>query len=267
MFCSSCGTANADGAATCRICGEPLSLRPRGGLGDWAIKNAKWLWMPVVGLLAGIGVSLYYLRAGQEFEVTGELLYKNERKVSPVRGAQVRVYEDRGKSLLFDSKAQSSQGRQLPRLSQYWLLQDREFELRLSSPATYDSKHDAELAPLGLAALSKMDWTWWEIERLHNCSWAERKFTESLQGPFLVASTSTDMSGHFWLKLRKGRYYVTAESEVPSFWRIENDPLHSDISQPADGDAFWSIPITVTGTMKVVSADPDCNPNIERSRT
>ncbi len=253
MFCGSCGTANADGTTTCRVCGESLIQKhSTSGLRQWAAKNARWLWIPVMGLLAATGIGVYYYRASQEFEITGELLYKNARRVNPVRGARVSVYEDKEKSFLLL--------RGLP--SKYKLLRDRQFYLQLG-PATYDPKHDFELAPLGLAALSRMNWTWWEVERLHNCSWAEAKFAEALQVPRLLANTSTDMSGHFWLKLRRGRYLVTAESEVPSFMRIENDPVNSDdTSQPADGNAFWNVPITVTGTMRLVLADPDCDPNL-----
>jgi hypothetical protein len=71
------------------------------------------------------------------------------------------------------------------------------------------------------------------------------------------------MSGHFWLKLRRGEYFITSQTEVPSFWRLEHDPIHApDKSEPVTGNAFWNEPVTVTGNMKVVSADPSCSPDI-----
>jgi hypothetical protein len=199
----------------------------------------------VVAVLATTGFAAYYDRTSQEFEVTGEVLYKNETRVRPVAGARVQVYEDEGKPF--------------PRNNRFSMVIEREIYLWMSPKS--DPKRDIELAPLNLAPLSEMDWAWWEIERLHNCSWAGRVFNEALQSPAVVATTSTDMSGRFWLKLRRGKYFITAEGEVPTFWRIEDDPVHSaDTSRPVTGDAFWSIPVAVTGSMKVVSADPSCSP-------
>jgi hypothetical protein len=217
---------------------------------NWGTEKAPWLrllWLPVIAvLLAVTGFAVHYYRATQEFDVTGEVLYKNETKVRPVEGTRVLVYEDKGKPF--------------PRNNRYSLLMEREVYLWMS-PEIRDPTKDIDLVPLNLAPLTKMDWTWWEIERLHNCSWAGRLFKEALQSPAVVATTSTDMSGRFWLKLRRGKYFITAEGEVPTFWRIEDDPGHpDDTSRPVTGDAFWRISVTVTGTMKVVSADPSCSP-------
>ncbi len=252
MFCSSCGTPNEDGATSCRICREPLTqqslTKTAETTSNRGIDKARWLWLLViVALLATTGLVVLYYRASQEFEVTGEVLYKNETRVRPVAGARVRVYEDKGKTFAQNNR--------------YSLVLERQFYLSMSPKS--DPKRDIELAPLNLAPLSEMDWTWWEIERLHNCSWAGRVFKEALQPPAVVATTSTDMSGRFWLKLRRGKYSITAEGEVPAFWRIEDDPVHSDdTSRPVTGDAFWRIPVTVTGSMKVVSAHPDCSPGL-----
>ena len=101
MFCSSCGSANADSATTCRVCGESLTQRSDKTV-DTATKSlrvgkARWIGLSVITLLAatGLGFAVYYYRASQEFEITGELLYKqppyagSDTKVSPVAGARV----------------------------------------------------------------------------------------------------------------------------------------------------------------------------------
>ena len=264
MFCSSCGTANADGATTCRVCGEPLtqqrpSRTPEATLRKWGSENAKWLWLAVVALLAAASSAVYYYRASQEFEVTGEVLYKNEMRVRPVAGAFIQVLQERGSSTSPDARnAELS----LLRNNRYALLLMRQYSLNLNHPGLYDSARDVELAALRLAPLSKMDWTWWESERLRNCRWAAQVFSESLQSPLLVATTSTDMNGRFWLKLKRGRYFITAESEVPSFLRIQEGPFGTaDPAQPVTGGAFWNIPVTVTGNMKVISAEAGCSPD------
>jgi hypothetical protein len=255
MFCSACGTPNADDATSCRICGEALAKRGRvennpkimGKLRSIRWKTV-WVFCALVALLAATGFGLYFYRSTQEFEVTGQLLYKVETHVRPVAGAQIQVFEDKGAGI--------------PLKSRYQLVLDKQFELVMWSPESYDSKKDAEFARLNLPPLSGMDWTWWEIERLHNCSWAGLLFNEGLEPPQAVATTSTDMNGRFWLRLKRGKYFITAQSDVPSFWRLEHDPMHqSDTSQPVGGNAFWNIPVTVSGNLKLVSADPACSPD------
>ncbi len=138
------------------------------------------------------------------------------------------------------------------------------------SPRSYDSAHDAEFAPLERDRVGimfqrlsklKLDWPQWEAERVGNCGFAQHFFEEDKGGPeAIVATTSTNMSGHFWLKLKRGKFFITGQSEVPSFFRLEDSLLTPDTSAPLTGHAFWSIPITVTGNTKVVSADPICSP-------
>ena len=251
MFCSSCGTPNEDGTASCRMCGESMVQGRTGNktiapLRKWLSEKAKWLSLVIVVLLAAGSFAVYYYRASEEFEVTGELLYKNELRARPIIGAQIRVFERRGKGLSPNSR--------------YQLLLSRQSQLRLW-PEGYNTQNDVEFAPLGLDPLSKMDWTWWEGQRLFSCGHSEQLFREGLRYPAVIASTSTDMNGHFWLKLKRGQYFITAESQVPSFWRLE-DPMHPiDTSRPVEGTAFWSIAVAVTGNLKVVSADPDCSPD------
>jgi hypothetical protein len=207
----------------------------------------------LLAALAGfavVGFAMYYYRATQEFEITGELLYKNEEgdvpDVRPVAGARIEVLEDKGKGFSPNNR--------------YGLLLMRRSELEIG-PEDYDSKVDTMLSPLKLAPLSRMNWGWWEGERLRNCEWASQLFKESQQTPAVYATTSTNVSGHFWLKLKRGKYFITSESQVPSFWRLEDDPIHRpDTSAPVTGRAFWSIPVTITGNTKVVSAEPDCSP-------
>jgi hypothetical protein len=209
----------------------------------------SWLLLAAFSGFAAAGFAMYYYRATQEFEITGELLYKNEEgdlpDVRPVAGARIEVFEDKGKGLLS---------------SRYSLLLMRRTELEIG-PGVDDSKVDIMLSPLKLAPLSRMNWGWWEGERLRNCGWASQLFKESQQTPAVYATTNTNVSGHFWLKLKRGKYFITAESQVPSFWRLEDDPIHRpDTSAPVTGSAFWRIPVTVTGNTKVVSAEPDCSP-------
>ncbi len=253
MFCSSCGTPNEEGATSCRICREPLTQQsPSKTTGttprNWGIGKARWLWLPVIAaLLAATGFAVHYYRASQEFEVTGQLLYKSESHVRTVGGARIQVYEDKGKSF--------------PPKNRYSLLLMRQFELNIMGPESYDSKWDAELAPLNLEPLAKMDWTWWESQRLRNCMWAGQVFTESLRHRAVVATTSTDLNGRFWLRLRRGKYFITAENEVPNYWRSGHNPFDSSYTEDATaGHAFWDIPVAVTGNVKVVSADPACSP-------
>ncbi len=208
-------------------------------------KNAKWFWASAMVLVAGLGLVLYYHRTSQTFEVTGEVLYKSETQVLPVAGARVEVFEDKVGTISSSSR--------------YRLLLKRQLELKMS-PEIRDPKLDVEFAALNLAPLGKMDWRWWETERLWSCRYASQFFVEGIGYPPLLARTSTDSGGHFWLELKRGRYFITAESEVPSFWRLEEAIHSSDTSAPVDGNAFWAIPVTVQGNAKVVSVEPDCSP-------
>ncbi|HTQ61132.1 MAG TPA: zinc ribbon domain-containing protein [Candidatus Solibacter sp.] len=254
MFCSACGTANTDTAKACRVCGEPLAREDHWkkwvtAVRKWADKRAKLLLLVLWVLFASAVPAIHFYGASQEFEITGELLYKLEEAdtpdVRPVAGARIEVFEDKGKGFLN---------------SRYSLLLVRRSELEMG-PGVYDSKVDIMLSPLKLAPLSRMNWGWWEGERLRNCGWASQLFKESQQTPAVYATTNTNVSGHFWLKLKRGKYFITAESQVPSFWRLEDDPIHRpDTSAPVTGSAFWCIPVTVTGNTKVVSAEPECSP-------
>ena len=251
MFCSSCGTPNEDNATSCRVCREQLiqnlPLKQTVPHPNALLLSRTWVWLALVATLALSGFGFYHHWTTEEFEITGQLLFKNESKVTPIPGAHIRAFrKPRNASLLH---------------SRYSLLTMRQFELLVSRPGMYDKKVDAELAPLNLAPLSVMDWTWWEVQRLHNCMYAESLFSESLRNPPEVADTSTDTTGHFWLRIQRGEYFITAESEVPSSWRVEGDLLAtSDTSQGLTGDAFWIIPIRVSGNMKVIAAEPDCRP-------
>lgn len=256
MFCTSCGTPNEDGATACRVCGEALvrqsSWKWLTSFRKWAKKTATWIVLAVFAFSVSLGFAIYFYRASQEFEVTGDLLYNNEGDVRPVAGASIQVFEDTRRKPSPNSK--------------YFLLLHRQLYLQLS-PRFYDSAHDAELAPLErdqvgviLPRLSKLDWPQWESQRVGNCGFAQHFFEEDEGGPeAIVATTSTNMSGHFWLKLKRGKYFITGRSEVPSFFRLE-DNLTPDTSAPLTGNAFWSIPITLKGNTKVVSADPICSP-------
>lgn len=258
MFCSSCGTPNEDGATACRVCGESLVRPPHwkkwiAAVGTWTRKKATWLLVGECALLAAVGLAIYFYRASQEFEITGELLYKNEnRMVRPVGGARIEVFENK--------KRGSS------RPSKYLLLLKRQFYLNLP-PEYYDPKADAQLAPLQgvlFPPLSKvqLDWSYWESQRVGNCGSAQRFFEEDQGGPSVIVTTTyTNTGGLFWLKLKRGKYFITAQGDVPSFFRLKDDLTHQpDTSTPLNGDAFWSVPVTVRGTMKVVSAEPICSP-------
>ena len=205
------------------------------------------LWITAIPVVALIVFAGYYYRNAQEFEVTGQVLYRNAIGIQPVRGAHVEVY---------DNRQQPKSVR-----SRYSLLLLRQFELRLS-PEYYTPNRDNELSALRLAPLSKMSWSQWESERLRNCSWATQVFLENLVSPMrVVATTSTDMDGRFWLKLKRGKYFITVASYVPTFWRVEHDPVHSaDTSERVDGNVFWNMPVSVSGDVKIVSAEPDCDP-------
>ncbi|SRR5258707_1364958 len=260
MFCSACGTANEDEATSCRFCGEALIQKraenlPKTTSRKWASKRLLWFSLPVAAMLVLGGIAVYYYRANREFEIIGELLYRNEKGVHAIAGATVDVLHEKSASI---SRVANSSGANI----RYPQLLDRELSLKLNYPGFYDASKDTRFAKLQLAPLSKMDWTWWEIERLQSCYWGPQLFAEALNSPVSVATTSTDTSGHFWLKLKPGTYIITAESEVPSFWRDREGPVHSaDTSQPVAGRAFWSVPITVTGNMRVVTADADCSPD------
>jgi len=196
MFCSACGTPNVDDATSCRVCGEAFAKQRRANNGVTIVGELQFLNRKVVlglcgivALLVAAGFGLYFYRSTQEFNVTGQLLYKSESHMRTVGGARIQVYEDKGKSF--------------PPKNRYSLLLMRQFELNIMGPESYDSKWDAELAPLNLEPLAKMDWTWWESQRLRNCMWAGQVFTESLRRPAVVATTSTDLNGRFWLRLRR----------------------------------------------------------------
>lgn len=240
MFCSSCGTANAETETVCLACGASLPRKPH-----WM---KWWLLLAVFTAFAAVVFAIYNYRSTQEFEITGELLYKNEQSdvpdVRPVAGARIEVFE---------AKGTRSDWRK------YQLLLWRQGRLRMGR---YHTGDDTTFAALDFVPLSKIDsWSWWEIERLKSCRWAGQVFRGALRSEIPIMTTYTNMSGHFWLKLRRGKYFVTADAEVPSFFRLENDPVHSpDTSTPVTGGAFWLIEITVTGNMKVVSAEASCSP-------
>ena len=253
MFCSSCGTANADGATTCRICGELLTQQPSNKSSErlperWWRANAKWLLLAGVAAFAISGFAAYYYRhrAAQEFEVTGELLYKHENKVRPVAAAYIEVFQDKGRTS--DKK--------------YRLLLWRQTLLRMADPQRYNPRDDSDFTELDLVPPSEIySWSSWEIERLKGCSHAGQLFSEALRSRIPIATAHTDSNGHFCLKLRRGKYFVNANAQVPNFFRLEHDPGHRpDTSTPVPGAAFWSIPVTVRGNMKVVSAEPACSP-------
>lgn len=249
MFCSACGTPNEDGAISCRVCREPLVQHTDKTVDStpekWMAKKANWLWPPTVIVLAALGFAVYYNRASQEFDVSGQLLYKNDSHVRPVAGARIQVFEDKGAGIPPDSR--------------YQLFLTRQLELQMF-PEIRDPKLDTRFLTLGLSPLGKMDWGWWETERLWGCRYAAQFFAERVGNQVTQLRTSSDSTGHFWLKLKRGKYFITAESEVPSFWRSEERMHSSDISAPVTGDAFWAIPVTVTGKAKVVSSEPDCSP-------
>ncbi len=216
MFCKSCGTPNTDTATACRVCGESLTRKPNWmqwltALRKGATKGTRWLVLVACVLSGAVGFAIYYYRATQEFEITGELLYKNENDVRPVAGAYVQVFEDA-------RKARAQNGK-------YLLLLERQLYLSFS-PESYSPTHDAELTPLALNPLSKIrtDWFDWESERLSNCMYAERLFREELKNSLPVATTSTNRSGHFWLKLRRGRYIITTMNGVPSYRHLGSEP-------------------------------------------
>ena len=248
MFCSSCGTPNPDEATKCRVCGEQLFRPVHKSAEPGSPKSPPsktWLWAMVIAIIVWIGAAFYTFGPNHKFEVTVELLYNNKTGLHPAAGASVRVYEDKGKEISPKSR--------------YALILLRQAGLKIGHEI-YQSIDHADLSPLNLPPLSRMDSLWWEFERKHNCSWAAKLFNETLQFPKLVASNSTDTNGHFWLKLKRGTYYITAESEVQTYWH-SNDSLHTvDTSQPTTGTAFWMIPTEITG-VKVISAEPDCSPD------
>lgn len=198
-----------------------------------------------VFVFAGIGIYYYRSkmndeRANQEFVVTGEILHKNGTKVQPVAGADITVF---GPS--FEPK--SSYWRILP------LVLERQLILQDWHPGFAGlAEKDARFAVLQLSPLAKMDRIWWNNEKLINCSFGARRFRESF--PY-VTSTSADMKGDFWIKLKRGSYIIFAESEV------QTSIDYGGRTQSATGWAFWDIPIKVTGDMKVVSASASCSPD------
>ncbi len=201
-------------------------------------------------ILAGVGIYYYRAkiiedRANQEFVVTGEILHKNGTKVQPVAGADITIF------------APSFEREAFERESSYWrilpLLLQRQLILQDWQPGFAGlAEEDARFAVLHLSPLTKMDRIWWNDERLINCSFGARRFRESFR---YVTSTSADMKGDFWVKLKRGSYIIFAESEV----RTSID--YGGRTQSAKGWAFWDIPITVTGDMKVVSASASCSPD------
>jgi hypothetical protein len=200
---------------------------------------------PMVLILAGVGIYYYRAkmndeRANQEFVVTGEILHKNGTKVQPVAGADITIYAHA-------FEREGSYLRILP------LVRERQLILHLWHPGSPGlAEKDARFAVLQLSPLAKMDRIWWNDESLINCSFGARRFWESFR---YVTSTSADMKGDFWVKLKRGSYIIFAESEV------QTSIDYGGRTQSATGWAFWDIPITVTGDMKVVSASASCSPD------
>lgn len=203
--------------------------------------------IPFIALIAF--AAYYYYWSTQQFEVTGQVLFKNALGVQPVRGANVEVY---------DASVKPHLG-----VTRYALLLVRQSDLQMDPDSFKNGQgreSEKKLIPLNLAPLSAMNWTWWEVQRLRNCSYAAQVFQETLVNPAIIASTSTDMDGRYWLNLKRGKYFITVDSEVPTFFRLNDPALSADTADTVDGHAFWNVPVSVSGNMKLVSAKPDCDP-------
>src|SRR5207249_4710589 len=141
-----------------------------------------------IPLLAVVGFAAYFYWSTQQFEVTGQVLYRNPIGVGPARGARVEVY---------NAKQKPHSG-----ATRYSLLLLRQMDLHMS-PDNYPrpQNQESQFTPLKLAPLGAMNWTWWEVERLNSCFYAAQVFRETLQKPEAIATTSTDMDGRYWLNL------------------------------------------------------------------
>jgi len=220
---------------------EPPSARVASLHRRWKIVLVALGTAALVGV-AGFGV--YSYRASHEFVVTGEILYKVGTYVHAAAGADLEVYK-------------------LPLDADFYrtldLIRERQSTLNFYRPGsglTLDApsrrEHDSKYASLQVSPLANMDGTWWESDRLQNCSLGRGKLSRSSQ---YVGATSTDMGGHFWLKLKRGQYEILASSEVETSADFGGGP------KATTATALWDISIIVRGDMKIVSANAFCSPD------